>query len=164
MYQIGDLIHYGNTGVCCVQEITTRTLPGVNKKQLFYVLKPLYQECTISSPVDNQKVFTRPIITKDEANRLIDNIPHIKVEVFNSRVLRELSAHYESAFASHNCEDLIKLTMSIYTKKKLLEQQKRKFGAVDERYMKRGEDMLFGELAAALKITREQVPDYIQVL
>lgn len=161
MYEIGDLIHYGSTGVCRVTEINTRNLPGVNKNQLYYVLKPLYQECTISSPVDNQKVFMRPIISKEEAERLIDTIPTIKAEAYHSRVLRDLAEHYEAAFASHSCEDLIELTMSIYAKKKYLEQQKRKFGAVDERFMKRAEELLFGELAAALGIKKDEVQGYI---
>ena len=161
MYQIGDMIHYGSTGVCRVLDIKTQNLPGVKKDQLFYILKPLYQDCTISSPVDNQKVFTRPIIIKEEANHLIDTIPSIKAEAYHSRVLRDLAEHYEASFASHSCADLIELTMSIYAKKKLLEQQKRKFGAVDERYMKRGEDMLFGELAAALEIKKDEVQEYI---
>lgn len=161
MYQIGELIHYGSTGVCRIMDIKTQNLPGVNKNQLYYVLKPLYQECTISSPVDNQKVFMRPIITKEEAERLIDTIPAIKAEAYHSRVIRDLTEHYEAAFASHSCKDLIELTMSIYAKKQYLEQNKRKFGAVDERFMKRAEELLFGELAAALEIKKEEVQGYI---
>jgi ribonucleoside-triphosphate reductase len=38
---------------------------------------------------------------------------------------------------------------------------KKKFGAVDERFMKEGEALLFGELAAALEIPVEEVKGYI---
>ncbi len=38
--------------------------------------------------------------------------------------------------------------MSIYAKKQDLEAHKRKVGALDQRFMKRAEDLLFGELAA----------------
>ena len=51
--------------------------------------------------------------------------------------------------------------MSIYAKKQDLEAHKRKVGALDQRFMKRAEDLLFGELAAALDIPREEVPGYI---
>ena len=162
MYEIGELIHYGSTGVCRVEDIKSRKFPGEKKGQLYYILKPLYQTCTISTPVDNKKVFMRPVISRDEAERLIDSIPTVKAEAYHSRVLRELAEHYEEAFASHSCEDLIQLTMSIYAKKQSMEQQKRKFGAVDERFMKRAEDLLFGELAAALDIPRDDVQDYIR--
>ena len=39
--------------------------------------------------------------------------------------------------------------------------QKKKFGAMDERYMKRAEDMLFGEFAVALGIDKNEVQAYI---
>ena len=35
------------------------------------------------------------------------------------------------------------------------------FRSVDERYMKRAEEMLHGELAIALDMPREQVPQFI---
>lgn len=161
MYKIGDLILYGNTGVCKITDITTRDLPNVDKNRLFYVLKPLYQECIISAPVDSTKVFMRPIITKQEAEKLIDMIPTISAQAYQNSVLRQLTEHYEESFKTHDCADLIELTMSIYAKKQIAIQQKKKFGAVDERFMKRAEELLFGELAAALGISKDDVPGYI---
>lgn len=51
--------------------------------------------------------------------------------------------------------------MSIYNKKQFLEQQKKKFGKVDERFMKIAEEMLYGELSVALDIPKEKVQEYI---
>lgn len=165
MYKIGDLVIYGNTGVCRIENIGPLAKVPSGKKdseRLYYTLKPLYQECVISAPVDSDKVFMRPIITKEEAEQLIDKIPSICAEAYHNRVLRQLEEHYTEAIKSHSCEDLVMLTMSIYAKKKCMEEQKRKFGAIDERYMKRGEDLLFGELAAALGIKRDEVSAYIE--
>ena len=53
------------------------------------------------------------------------------------------------------------MTKSIYAKRRWAQANNRKLGAIDERYMKRAEEMLFGELAAALEIPREKVQDYI---
>ena len=161
MFNPGDVIFYGSTGVCRVNEIKMMEFSKSGKKQLYYILKPIYQDCDISTPVDNPKVFMRPVITKEEAERLIDMIPSIKAEAFHSSVLRQLVEHYEAAFQSHDCGDLIKLTMSIYAKKRLCEEQNRKFGALDERFMKRAEDLLFGELSVALGIEKDEVADYI---
>ncbi len=161
MFKVGDLILYGGTGVCRVKEITTRDFSGAGDKQLFYTLIPLYQDCTISTPVNNRKIFMRAILSKAEAENLIDMIPTISAEAYHSPVLRELTDHYEASLKTHDCADLIELTMSIYAKKEYMEQQKLKFGAVDERFMKRAEELLFGEFAAALDIPKESVPDYI---
>ena len=161
MYQIGALLFYGETGVCRVADIQIRSPGRGEPERSYYVLEPLYQSCTITTPVDNDKVFMRPILTREEANALIDRIPQIKAQGFYSRALRELTDHYQAALKTHDCQAYLELTMSIYAKKQDLEAHKRKVGALDQRFMKRAEDLLFGELAAALGIPREEVPDYI---
>ncbi|MDE6108103.1 MAG: hypothetical protein K2F83_05455, partial [Oscillospiraceae bacterium] len=62
---------------------------------------------------------------------------------------------------SHDCKALAVLTKSIYAKKRAALREKKKFGAVDERFMKEGEALLFGELAVALDISMEEVRGYI---
>lgn len=103
----------------------------------------------------------RSIISKEEAKRIIDTIPSIHVKTYNNRATSELVDIYKIFIRSYNCVDLIKLTMSINAKKQMMTSQKHKFGVVDERYMKRAEDLLFGELAAALEIPKKNMPDYI---
>lgn len=161
MYKTGDLILYGSTGVCEVTNVTVLDFQLQERKQKYYVLRPLYQQCVIYCPVDNPKVYMRPIISATEAEQLIDTIPLINAKAYHSNGLRELAQHYEASMKTYNCEDLIELTLSIYAKKKLKEKQKRKFGAIDERFMKRAEELLYGELAAALHLPKEKVPDYI---
>lgn len=155
------MIIYGSTGVCRVAEIKEIEDRTKGSKRLYYVLDPLYQSCVITTPTDNKKIRMRPIISKEEAERLIEMIPTIEAEEFHSSIIRELTEHYQASIESHNCEDLLELTMSIYSKKQTLEQQKKKFGVIDERYMKKGEELLFGEFAVALGIPREKVQDYI---
>jgi len=53
------------------------------------------------------------------------------------------------------------MTKSLYAKRCEAEREKRKFGAVDERFLKEAEELLFGELAAALEIEKSEVLDYI---
>ena len=162
MYQSGELILYGRTGVCRVEEITSAKHHSSGEEQMYYVLRPLYQNCNITTPVDNAKVFSRPIISREEAERVIGVIPTVEPEVYHNRNLNQLREHYRTCMESFDCVDLVKLTMSLYRKKREAEDQKRKFGAVDERFMKEAEDLLFGELAAALEIPRDEVRGYIE--
>lgn len=161
MYQTGDLILYGTLGVCEVADIAVQNLSRAAKEQIYYTIKPLHQTCVIYAPVENSKVFIRPILTKEEAELLIDKIPTIQAKAYHNRVLSQLTEHYEASLQSHDCVDLVELTMSLYAKKQDMEKQKHKFGSVDEKFMKRAEDLLFGELSAALGIQKESVPAYI---
>jgi CarD family transcriptional regulator len=160
MYQVGDWIFYGNTGACQVTDVSERKLPGMEKEMLYYTLRPLEDSCSISTPA-NGKIFTRPLITREEAEALIDAIPEIDAQAYHNPVLRQLSEHYEKSLNTHDCLSLIKMTMSIHAKKEAAVSQKKKLGAVDEKFMKRAEDLLFGELSVALGIRKAEVADYI---
>ena len=161
MYQMGDLILYGGTGVCRVTDIVTKKSSTAAGERMYYILTPLYQAGTITTPVDNDKVFTRPVITRDEALQLIDRIPTIDAQVYHNPNLQQLENHYKTAMEDHECLSLLRLTMSTYRKKVEREAKKQKFGAVDRRYMERAENLLYGELAVALGIAKESVQEFI---
>ncbi len=162
VYQMGDLILYGSTGVCRVTEIVAKKLSRTEPERMYYILTPLYQSGTITTPVDNNKIFTRPVISRQEALDLIDSIPGIEAAAYHNQNLQQLENHYKQAIGSHDCRDLLRVTMSTYRKKKEREEAKLKFGAVDKRYMERAEALLFGELAVALDIARDEVELFIR--
>ena len=56
---------------------------------------------------------------------------------------------------------LLQLIKDVRAKRCRMIERGKKLGLVDERYMKRAEEMLHGELAVALGMTREQVPHFI---
>ena len=161
MFQPGELLVYGTTGVCRVEEITAPDFTRADRGRRYYLLRPLYQDGVIYAPVDSGKVPIRPVISRGEAEALIDLIPSIRAEACHAPTMQALAQHYQSAVRSHNCRELLELTMSIYLKRRQAEAQKRRLGMVDERYMKQAERLLYGELSAALDIPYEEVQPYI---
>lgn len=162
MFQPGELLVYGTTGVCRVEGVTRLNQTGPDKNKEYYVLKPLFQDGVIYTPVENQKVPVRPIISAEAAEDLIDLIPTMQAEACRAPTLQALAQHYQTAVRSHDCRDLIELMMSIYSKRQQAESQKRRLGMVDERYMKQAERLLYGEFAVALDLPVEEVQPYIQ--
>lgn len=160
MYKVDDLIMYGTTGVCRIEAISREEFSPDNI-QLYYVLQPLYQSGTIYAPVDNQKVYTRPIISKDAANSLIDEIPSVEAEAVKCSSIQQLSKYYQGIIDTHDCRDLIKLAKSIHVKEEAANKQNRNLGQIDKKFMKRARDLLFGEMAAALEISIDDVAGYI---
>lgn len=160
MYKAGDMVIYGGNGVCEVVSICTMDKDGVDPNKKYYQLEPLYQGGTIYTPVDT-KVFMRRVITKGEAERLIEDIPNIQAEAYHDKSVQGLSQHYQNALQSYDCSDLIELTMSIYSKKLYNEKNNKKLGTVDDKFKKRAEDLLFGEFAVALEMAKDDVEGYI---
>lgn len=161
MFQPGDLVVYGTTGVCQVEAITRPNLTGADRNKQYYLLKPLQQDGVIYTPVENQKVPIRSVISAAEAEALIDLIPNMQAEACRAPTLQALAQHYQSVVRSHDCRDLIELMMSIYAKRQQVESQKRRLGMVDERYMKQAERLLYGEFSVALGIPFDEVQPYI---
>ena len=94
MFQPGDLVVYGTTGVCRVEEITRPNPTGPDRDRQFYLLKPLQQDGIIYTPVDNQKVPIRAVISREAAEELIALIPSIRAEASHGPTLQALSQHY----------------------------------------------------------------------
>lgn len=151
MFQVNEYVVYGRTGVCLIEGV----------EQNYYCLRSIHQNCYIKAPIDG-KIPIRRVITRDEANALIDIIPSIRVKPMNGSNARELDAKYRALASSQNCQELITLTMSIYARKQELRKNKKKITASDEAYMKEGEGRLFGELSIALGIPYDEVQSYIQ--
>lgn len=160
MYNVDDLIIYGDMGVCKVINITTPDFIKTKKDQLYYVLQSLYQKCVIYMPVDTA-TFMRPILSAKEVDHLIDMIPAVQTEVNHNSNIQQGAASRETAVNMHDCADLIKYVMVIDAKKQYAEQQKRKLGMVDEKSMKQAEGLLYGEFSLALGIPVNKVQDYI---
>lgn len=160
MYQIGDLIVYGGEGVCRVEEIGVPKISGINKQRQYYTLAPLYRDGRVFAPVDTT-VFMRPVISRDEALSLIRDIPNMEASVYENSNLRFLNEYYQERLQNYTCAGLLQLIRNTRAKREVMISRGKKLGLVDERYMKRAEDMLHGEFAVALGIERGDVRQYI---
>lgn len=160
MYQIEDYVVYGNEGVCRIEAIEKLDISGANEEKDYYVLQPIYRNGTVYTPVDT-KVFMRPVISEETANELIDSIPSIegkKGGPTNASILRD---KYTAIIQSNDIEDLIKLIKTVHIKGEIAESKNKKMGQTDKTFMRKAEDLLYGELAIALDIPRNKVSDYI---
>ena len=82
MYEKGQYIVYGIRGVCQVADIITIDHPIGPKGRLYYELHPYNQkDGKIVTPVDSEKTITRLLLTRPEAEALIQEIPQIKEDL-----------------------------------------------------------------------------------
>lgn len=160
MFGIGDYVICGNKGVCEVENITTLNISGVDKERQYYILKPLYMAgSTVYVPVDSPRESMRKVLKREEAEELIRAIPEIPLLVITNDKLSEQT--YKDCIRTNDCEDLVKIIKTIYTRKQKRLKAGRKVTAVDAKYFHMAEENLYGELAVALNISRKEVEGYI---
>lgn len=161
MYQKGDLIVYGSSGVCRVEDIgPLKGAGGVKGSRDYYTLSPVFSSGVIYTPVDTA-VFMRPVLSREQVDALIDKIPQLEESDCNITNLRLLTEHYHAAFESHQCEDLLRLIKELYQRGQNSTKQGRRVGLTEMKYRKQAEELVHGEFSVALGISYEEVPDYI---
>ena len=162
MFEKGRYIVYGNTGVCEIEDITSPDIKGVSEDRLYYVLNPCFKKGNrIFTPVDNEKVVIRAVMTEEEAASLVDAIPTIEELWEKDDKMREL--RYKEAIRSCNPREWIQIIKTSYLRREQRKAQGKKATTVDERYFKAAEDHLYAELSIALNMPKEEVRDYVQV-
>lgn len=160
MFEIGEYIVYGNTGVCKVAEKTKMAAPGAKTDKLYYTLEPVYDKgCRLFTPVDNQKVKMRPVLTQQEADDLIGRIKEIDILWVKDEKNREQI--YKDAIRTCNCEELVKIIKTLYLRKEKRLAAGKKVTSSDARYLHLAEESLYGELSVVMGIPKDEMEAFI---
>ena len=157
MFSVGDKIIYGENGVCTVEKIEPLAMSGAPKDKLYYHLTPLVGSGTYFTPVDSG-AYMRPVMSREEAEALIDAMPGIEPAICNDNRFNHVDAFYKDLFRLHSCEALVAIVKGL--RSRMAERKTRSSRA--EATMRRAKDILHGELSVALGINIQDVEGYIQ--
>lgn len=160
MFQVNDVVIYGNHGVCRVIGRGFLSISVADKEKEYYTLRPLYQkEAVIYVPVGGNKTVMRPVISKEEAERLIRDIPTL--DALWTANERERESQYRTALKSCDCRELVKMIKALYERRSSRLKDGKKATAVDERYFRMAEEQLYQELAYTFGMEKEGVGPFI---
>ena len=160
MFKIGDYVAHYKEGVCEVTSIGKLDISCSDKKKEYYTLKPLYDAGgTLYTPVENEKRQIREVITSEEAQALIEDMLNIETIGVTDEKRREIS--YKEALLRNQCRDWVAIIKTSYTRKMKRIASGKKVINVDDKYLNIAEKFLYGELAVALDMTKDEVNGYI---
>ena len=161
MYSVNEKIHYGGSGVCVIQEIATMRFGRTREK--YYVLKPVYQNASvIYVPVDNEALVSkmRPVLSREEVDRLIDDMPDIPTAWEEDPQARKAS--FDALLRSNQCRDLIILIKTLHAHKERRQADGKTLHVSDETFLREAQRLLYDEFAGALELQPAQVQAYIE--
>ncbi|MCI9341205.1 MAG: hypothetical protein HFG94_11250 [Dorea sp.] len=160
MFKIGDYVAHYKEGVCEVTSIGKLDISCSDKKKEYYTLKPLYDAGgTLYTPVENEKRQIREVITSEEAQALIEDMLNIETIGVTDEKRREIS--YKEALLRNQCRDWVAIIKTSYTRKMKRIASGKKVINVDDKYLNIAEKFLYGELAVALDMPKDEVKGYI---
>ena len=163
MFRIGQVVSYGTTGICTIEDIRQEALSrsGV-KKQEYYVLRPMAAPtCTTYVPVNSEKLTAkmRCIMDKVQIDAMIDGTGGESLMWIEDT--RQRTEAYQQVISDGISAELLKLIACLYLEKKNRTQSGKKFPATDEKLLTSAERLVCEEFAYALQISEKEVSAYI---
>ena len=155
MYKANDYLVY-KKDVCKVKEVRKNNMTGLD----YYMLVPIDDDTLIIDvPTDNRMGWIRDIISKENAEELINNIPSI--QPLKNIDEKNIENSYKNLIYNGNHEDLIKIIKTAYLRNEERIKNKKKTSDKDSNYFNRAEKYLYNELSIALNKTYEETKEYI---
>ena len=158
MLNIGEYIVKSGEGVCVVDSTVDMSFGTETRK--YYLLIPVYdQKVKDYVPASGDHAGLRPVMTVEEAERLINEIPDIPETEITNEKLREQA--YKDAIRSCDPRQLVGIIKNMYLRSRARKLQGKKTTAVDDRYFQMAEKALYSELGFILKKSAEEVRSQI---
>ena len=161
MFQIGESVVYGTTGVCKISALGPLSMHGVDRKRKYYTLQPLYQEGAVYVPADGEKCGNmRYPLSCREAEQLLERIPEIApcdIQNFN---YKQRTDAFSAALHLNSCDGLVGIIKAVEQKKRNF-REKQQYN-VDNNCWKQAMRLLCGELSYALGIPLEETRDRVE--
>lgn len=155
MYKANDYVVY-KKDVCKVREIRKNNMNGLD----YYILVPIDDNSLIIDvPTDNKMGWIRDIISKEEAERLINNIP--KISPLKNIDDKYIENTYKDLIYNGTQEDLIKIIKTAYLRNEERLNNKKKISDKDSNYFNKAEKYLYNELSIALNMSFDETKNYI---
>lgn len=151
MFNKGDYVVYGHTGICLIEDITHKEEYSTDKNKLFYVLSPKEENYKIYVDTESTKTILREIITPNEAKNIVNN-KEIPQWIDNDK---QRERHFKAEFKSCNCAKIAEIIKALYNRKKI-----KKLNVSDTRILKQAESYLFKELSYTLNQPVDTIKKY----
>ena len=132
MFAAGDLVVYGGEGVCRIESIGPSGMSYDSGDRMYYHLA------------------------------LIQSLPSLPLCKPEMPGLRAAKDHYHRLVQRCECSEMAALIHTICRRRAWAVRHGKKVSQMDERYLKRAEEQLYGEMAAALDMAREEIVPFIR--
>jgi CarD family transcriptional regulator len=161
MFEIGEYIVYGTSGICRVEAICASPYDRTDTRT-YYLLIPKHNpmSATIYTPVDNDRVPMRRLMTAEQIETLIALIPEIGCLVIPAeKKRREI---YRSAVGELRPEGYVSVIKTVRRRREELAAARKQFPVCDLEYGRLAEHLLYSECAHVLGLSEQATESYIE--
>ncbi|MBQ3056340.1 MAG: CarD family transcriptional regulator [Clostridia bacterium] len=160
MFRVGEYIVYGINGICRVEDVCASPFDKTDPRT-YYLLVPLNNpmSSTIYTPVNNERVPMRRLMTKEEIESLIAAMPEI--DLLTIPVEKQRREIYRTTIGTLAPEGYVQVIKTVHRRREELTAARKHFPVTDLEYGRLAKHLLYSECAHVLGLTEESVEEYI---
>lgn len=129
----------------------------IGKEDGYYRLVPV-NDTSIKYKVPVNSNFLKKVITKEEIDRLLLEIPEINTIDLGEK---QIEQEYKELMKSGTHEDLVKIIKTSYLRNQIRILNNKRISEIDDEYFKRAEKYLYEEIGVVLNLSFENTKEYI---
>lgn len=129
----------------------------IEKEDGYYRLVPV-NDTSIKYKVPIDSNFLKKVITKEEIDRLLLEIPEINTIDLGEK---QIEQEYKELMKSGTHEDLVKIIKTSYLRNQIRILNNKRISEIDDEYFKRAEKYLYEEIGVVLNLSFENTKEYI---
>ena len=160
MFAKEEYVFHESGGICQISDIQVAPLDNMPADRQYYVMKPLYDpNSVIYMPVDSDCIFLRRLISRNEAEELLERIPYVRtIEESNAKLLR---AKYIEAMHTHDPVEWVRVIKTVYLRSTMQTARSQRISETERSFAENAKRNLHTELALALDLPVQKMEDYI---
>ena len=160
MFEVGDYIVYGINGICRVAEIGPSPYDKTDTRT-FYLLIPVNNpmSSTIYTPVDNDRVPMRRLMTKEEIDALVASLSEI--DTLTVPIEKQRREIYRTVIGELRPEGYVQVIKTVRRRRAELTAAHKHFPVTDLEYGRLAQHLLCSECAHVLGVSEEEADRYI---
>lgn len=132
-------------------------MPNYRRKRRYLCFIPAYDN-SIKYKVPANSPLLKDLMTREEIDRLLLEIPHINVLNMSDKQIEQT---YKALMNNGTHEDLVKIIKTTYLRNQLRILNNKKISEKDDEYLKRAEKYLYEEIGVVLNMSFEQTKEYV---
>lgn len=129
----------------------------IGKEDGYYKLVPI-NDTSIKYKVPVDSNFLKKVITKEEIDRLLLEIPEINTIDLGEK---QIEQEYKELMKSGTHEDLVKIIKTSYLRNQIRILNNKRISEIDDEYFRRAEKYLYEEIGVVLNLSFENTKEYI---
>ena len=159
MYQVGDMVIYGCSGVCRIAARGTLPFGAVGEE--YYVLHPISFGSIVYVPVANGNLVQKmhPVLGREELLGILSAFSGEPREWIDSEATRKRL--YLEVLESGDRSALLAVLQTLRSRRDRLNRLGKRLRLSDERLLRDAERVLYDEISFVLEIPRKEAEAYL---